>query len=64
MADTEIDVKRVRRQRDKLRAVSFAQQCAQQARLIRDAETPADRAENEPWFENSDKTSRVNPVYS
>jgi hypothetical protein len=46
----------VRRRRDKLRAAGFAKECARQSRLIRDAETPESRAEDEAWFEASDKT--------
>ena len=38
------------------RAAGFAAECARQARLIRDAETAATRAEDEAWFEVSDKT--------
>ncbi len=58
---------RVQRRRDKLRAAGlrpvqiwvpdtrapgFAQECARQAQLIRDAEAPADN----DWFDVSDKT--------
>ena len=61
---------RVRRRRDKLRAAGlrpvqiwvpdtraagFAEECARQARLIRNAETPESQAEDEAWFEASDK---------
>jgi len=59
----------VQRRRDKLRAaglrpvqiwvpdtraVGFAEECARQARLIRQSETPESRAENEGWSEASD----------
>lgn len=61
----------MRRRRDKLRAAGlrpvqlwvpdtraagFAEECARQARLIREAETPASHAEDEAWFETSDKS--------
>jgi hypothetical protein len=61
---------RVRRRRDKLRAAGlrpvqiwvpdiraagFAAECARQSRLIRDAETAESLAEDEAWFEVSDK---------
>ncbi len=60
----------MRRRRDKLRAAGlrpvqiwvpdaraagFAEECARQARLIREADTPESRAEDEAWFEVSDK---------
>ena len=63
-------VERVRRRRDKLRAAGlrpvqiwvpdtraagFAEECARQARLVREAETSESRAEDEAWFEVSDK---------
>jgi hypothetical protein len=56
MANTGTGAERVRRRRGKLRAAGFAEECARQARLIRDAETPESRAEDEAWFEVSDKT--------
>ena len=72
MTNTGTGAERVRRRRDKLRAAGlrpvqiwvpdaraagFAAECARQARLIRDAETPESRAaEDESWFEVSDKT--------
>ena len=71
MASTGTGAERVRRRRDKLRvaglrpvqiwvpdarAPGFAEECARQSRLIRDAETPESRAEDEAWFEVSDKT--------
>lgn len=67
MANTGTGAERVRR-RDKLRsaglrpmqiwvpdarAPGFAEECARQARLIRDVET-SDRAEDEAWFEAAD----------
>lgn len=36
------------------RAAGFAEECARQARVIRDAETPESRAQDEAWFEVSD----------
>ena len=71
MATTGTGAERVRHRRDKLRAVGlrpvqiwvldtraprFAEKCVRQARLIHDAETPESRAEDEAWFEASDKT--------
>ena len=71
MATKGTGAERVRRRRDKLRAAGlrpvqswvpdtrvpgFAEECARQARLIRDAETPESRVEDEAWFEVSDKT--------
>lgn len=38
------------------RAAGLAEECARQARLVRDAETPESRAEDTAWFETSDKT--------
>jgi hypothetical protein len=38
------------------RATGFADECARQARLIRESETPASRAEDEAWFETADTT--------
>ena len=70
MANTGTGAARVRRRRDKLRAAGlrpvqiwvpdaraagFAEECARQARLIREADTPESRAEDEAWFEVSDK---------
>ena len=69
MAGTGTGAERVRRRRDKLRAAGlrpvqiwvpdtraagFAEECARQARVIRDAETPESQAEDEAWFEVSD----------
>jgi len=60
---------RVQRRRDKLRAAGlrpvqiwvpdtraagFAEECARQARLIRESETSESRAEDEAWFKASD----------
>ncbi len=60
---------RVQRRRDKLRALGlrpvqiwlpdiraagFAEECARQSRLVREAETPASRAEDAAWSEVSD----------
>jgi hypothetical protein len=36
------------------RAAGFAAECARQARLIRESETPQSQAEDEAWFEASD----------
>lgn len=62
---------RVQRRRDKLRAAGlrpvqiwvpdtraegFAEECARQARLVRESETRKSRAEDEAWFETSDTT--------
>ena len=62
---------RVQRRRDKLRvlglrpvqswlpdtrAAGFAEECARQSRLMREAETPASRAEDAAWFAVSDTT--------
>lgn len=70
MASTGTGAERVRRRRDKLRAaglrpvqiwlpdvhaVGFAAECARQSRLIRDAETAESLAEDEAWFEVSDR---------
>ena len=71
MANTGTGAERVRRRRDKLRAAGlrpvqiwvpdtraagFAAECARQVQLIRDAETAESVAEDEAWFEVSDKT--------
>lgn len=71
MTNTRTSAERVRRRRDKLRAAGlrpvqiwvpdtraagFGEECARQARLIREAETPESRTEDETWFEASDKT--------
>jgi hypothetical protein len=37
-------------------AVGFAEECVQQARLVRESETPESHAEDEAWFEVSDPT--------
>jgi hypothetical protein len=36
------------------RAAGFAEECARQARLIREAETPESRDDEEAWAEASD----------
>lgn len=69
MTDMGTGAERVRRRRNKLRAAGlrpvqiwvpdtqaagFAEECARQARVIRDAETPESQAEDEAWFEVSD----------
>jgi hypothetical protein len=71
MASIRTSVERVRRRRDKLRAAGlrpvqiwlpdtrargFDEECARQSRLIWEAETPESRAEDESWFDASDKT--------
>ena len=71
MASIGTGAERVRRRRDKLRAAGlrpvqiwvpdtraagFAAECARQVQVIRDAETAESRAEDEAWFEVSDKT--------
>jgi hypothetical protein len=71
MVVTKTGAQRVQRRRDKLRAAGlrpvqiwvpdtraagFAQECARQARLVRDSESHACRAEDEAWFEASDTT--------
>ena len=38
------------------RAPGFDAECARQAQLVRDAETPESLAEAEAWFEAADKT--------
>ena len=70
MASIGTGAERVRRRRDKLRAAGlrpvqiwvpdtraagFAEECVRQARLVREAETSESRAEDEAWFEVSDK---------
>jgi hypothetical protein len=70
MTNTGTGAERVRRRRDKLRAAGlrpvqiwvpdiraagFAAECARQAQVIRDAETAGSLAEDEAWFEVSDK---------
>jgi hypothetical protein len=69
MTVTRAGTKRVQRRRDKLRAAGlrpvqiwvpdtraagFAEECARQARLIREAETPEGCADEEAWTEASD----------
>jgi hypothetical protein len=69
MTVTRAGTKRVQRRRDKLRAAGlrpvqiwvpdtraagFAEECARQARLIREAETPESRDDEEAWAEASD----------
>jgi len=61
----------VQRRRDKLRAAGlrpvqiwvpdtraagFAEECARQARLVRESQTPESRAEDEAWSAASDTT--------
>lgn len=70
MVDTRAGTKRVQRRREKLRAAGlrpvqiwvpdtraagFAEECARQARLIREAATPENDADDEAWSEASDK---------
>ncbi len=70
MTNTGTGAERVRRRRDKLRAAGlrpvqiwvpdiraagFAAECARQAQVIRDAETAGSLAEDEAWFEVSDR---------
>jgi len=38
------------------RIVGFAEECARQARLIRESENPERRTEDEGWFRVSDTT--------
>jgi hypothetical protein len=38
------------------RAAGFAKECARQAQLIRESETPARRVEDEAWYEASDRS--------
>ena len=69
MTVTRAGTKRVQRRRDKLRAAGlrpvqiwvpdtraagFAEECARQARLIREAETAEGRADAEAWADVSD----------
>ena len=69
MIITRAGTKRVRRRREKLRAAGlrpvqiwvpdtraagFAEECARQAGLIREAATPETDAEDEAWSEASD----------
>jgi hypothetical protein len=69
MTVTRAGTKRVQRRRDKLRAAGlrpvqiwvpdtraagFAEECARQARLIQEAETPDGRADKEAWADVSD----------
>ncbi len=69
MTVTRAGTKRVQRRRDKLRAAGlrpvqiwvpdtraagFAEECSRQARLIREAETPEGRADEEAWADVSD----------
>ena len=71
MANTGTGAERVRRRRDRLRAAGlrpvqiwvmdaraagFAEECARQARLIRAAEADPARADDEAWFDASDRT--------
>ena len=69
MAGSGTGAQRVRRRRDKLRAAglrpvqiwvpdtrspSFAEECARQARIVRDSEHGCSRADDDAWFEASD----------
>ena len=69
MTVTRVGTKRVQRRRDKLRAAGlrpvqiwvpdtraagFAEECARQARLIREAEAPENCDDDEEWAEASD----------
>jgi len=69
MANLGTGAKRVQRRRDKLRvaglrpvqiwlpntkAPGFAEECARQARLVRDAQTSASQVDDEIWSEGSD----------
>jgi hypothetical protein len=71
MVATKTGAQRVQRRRDKLRAAGlrpvqiwvpdtraagFAEECARQARLVRDNEAPATHADSAVWFETSDTT--------
>jgi hypothetical protein len=71
MSPSASSAKRVQRRRDKLRAAGlrpvqiwvpdvrrqgFADECARQARLIRDSETAESRADDEAWSGASDRT--------
>ena len=71
MATTGTGAQRVQRRRDKLRAAGlrpvqiwvpdtrasgFAQECARQARLVRDSESDASQADEEAWLGVSDTT--------
>ena len=71
MTASRTGTQRVQRRRDKLRAAGlrpvqiwvpdtratgFAKECARQARLIRESETPERGAEDEAWHEASDTT--------
>jgi hypothetical protein len=70
MTAIKTGARRVQRRRDKLRAAGlrpvqiwvpdtrapgFAEECSRQARLIQESETAESRAEDEAWFEASDK---------
>lgn len=74
MANTGTGAERVRRRRNKLRAAGlrpvqiwvsdtraegFAEECLRQSRLIREAEAQVSEADDEAWFEASDKTGWV-----
>jgi Protein of unknown function (DUF3018) len=71
MASSSTGARRVQRRRQKLRAAGFrpvqiwvpdtrapgfAEECARQARLVRESETEQERADNEAWWELSDTT--------
>jgi len=71
MTETKTGAQRVQRRRDKLRAAGlrpvqiwvpdtrspgFAQECARQAGLVRQSEAQNGVADDEAWFEISDKT--------
>ena len=70
MIGTRAGTKRVQRRREKLRAAGlrpvqiwvpdtrapgFAEECARQARLIRQAATPETEADDDAWSETSDQ---------
>ena len=70
MIGTRAGTKRVQRRREKLRAAGlrpvqiwvpdtraprFAEECARQARLIRQATTPETEADDDAWSETSDQ---------
>lgn len=71
MVEMQTGAQRVQRRRDKLRAAGlrpvqiwvpdtrasgFADECARQARLVRDSEDDATRADADAWLETSDTT--------
>ena len=71
MVATGTGAERVRRRRDKLRAAGlrpvqiwvpdtrangFAEECARQARLVRNSESDETRVDEDAWLETSDTT--------